>query len=347
MNACVLKEIGRLCYESVENPKPARGEVLLHIKYCGICSSDIDRIFKTGTYHFPTIPGHEFSGEIVELGEDVDGTYLGKRAVVYPLLPCFHCPSCEVGEYARCDSYSYFGSRRDGAFAEYVAVPIWNLVRFSDKLPFDLAALCEPATVALHAIRAAHIALGDTVVVIGSGTIGLLASMWARIHGASKVIVVGRGEEKLKTARELGFQHIISTLTQDAERKIRALTEEKGADTVLEMVGSSSAIRMAVCCVKKGGTVVLTGNPSGNIELERNVYWKILREELTLRGTWNSSYNSDQNDWTTVLEYMEKGILSVEKLITHQFPLREWKKAFEVLQNKENGAVKVMFRVSE
>lgn len=347
MKACVLKAVGQLCYENVATPKPRKGEVLLQIKRCGICSSDIDRVFKTGTYHFPTIPGHEFSGQVIALGDDVDISYLGKRAAVFPMLPCFQCPSCSVGKYARCDNYSYFGSRCDGAFAEYLAVPIWNLVLFPESLSYDAAALCEPAAVALHAVDAAQIAPGDTVAVIGSGTVGLLAATWAKIQGANKVVVIGRGEEKLKLARELGFNHTISTLTQNSEEEIRALTAGKGADVVLEMVGSQSAISSAILCVKKGGTIVLTGNPNGNITLDRNVYWKILRGELIIKGNWNSSYNSDKNNWATALTYMEKGLLPTEKLITHHFPLSKSDQAFKILRDGKSGAVKVMFNIND
>lgn len=346
MKACVLRAVGQLCYEEVPTPEPKRGEVLLQIKRCGICSSDIDRVFQTGTYHFPTIPGHEFSGQIVALGEDVDPSYSGRRAAVFPLLPCFQCPSCKEEEYARCDSYSYFGSRCDGAFAEYLAVPVWNLAVFPDSLSYDAAALCEPAAVALHAVNAGQIAQGDTVAVVGSGTIGLLAAMWARIQGAAQIIVIGRGADKLKAARTLGFSHTVSTLTQNPEEAVHKLTAGQGVDVVLEMVGSPEAISTAVRCARKGGRVVLTGNPTRDITLPRAVYWKVLRGELHIRGTWNSSYGVRKNDWSTALNHMERGLLRTETLITHRFRLSGWENAFQVLRDRESGAMKVMFDIS-
>jgi len=347
MRACVLKAIGQLCYEDVATPSPRKGEVLLRIKRCGICSSDINRVFKTGTYHFPTIPGHEFSGEIVALGEDVDSSYLHKRAAVFPLLPCFQCPACSVGQYACCDNYNYFGSRSNGAFAEYLAVPVWNLVLFPENISYDAAALCEPSAVALHAVNAAQISLGDTVAVVGSGTIGLIAAVWAKLKGANDVLVIGRGENKLEVARKLGFTHTISSLTCDPENEVHTLTNGKGADVVLEMVGNPSAINSAIRCVKKGGTVVLTGNPNGDITLDRNNYWKILRGELSIKGSWNSNFNAYKNDWTTVLSYMEKGLLPIEDLITHHFLLSESDQAFEILRDSKICAVKVMFNIND
>lgn len=346
MKACVLKGIGDLRYVDVPTPKPVAGEVLLKIRCCGICSSDIDRVFKTGTYHFPTIPGHEFSGEVVALGEGVDASYLNRHAAVYPLLPCFKCPSCAVGEYARCENYNYFGSRCDGAFAEYLAVPVWNLILLPEELPFAAAAMCEPSAVGLHTVRAAGIQPGDTVVVVGSGTIGLLAAMWARIQGAGQVIIVGRGKERLCAARELGFEHVISTLECDPKEKVSELTEGKGADVALELAGNSATISTAISSVKKGGRVVLTGNPTGDIILERSIYWKILRGELEIKGTWNSSYNAAKNDWAVAVQYMQSGLLPVEKLVTHRFTLKEHEKAFEILRDRNSGAVKVMFEMN-
>lgn len=343
MKACVLESLGQLTYKEVETPKPKEGEVLLQVRACGICSSDIDRVFKTGAYHFPIILGHEFSGDIVEVGTGTDRAYLGHRAVVFPLLPCFNCPSCSVGAYMRCEQYSYFGSRCDGAFAEYIAVPEWNLSLFSDNVSYESAAMCEPAAVALHAVTAAEVVPGETVAIIGSGTIGLIAAMWFRIQGARQVIIIGRGIEKLKMAHKLGFEYGISSLTQEPEQEIRRLTNGRGVDVVLEAVGNSVAINTAVSCVRKGGKVILTGNPEADVKLDRNVYWKILRGELNLRGTWNSNYNAEKNDWTVVLDYMEKGLLPVQSLITNRFSLDKGAEAFNFLRDNRGLSTKVMF----
>lgn len=345
MKACVLKGVGELSYEEVATPVPGINEVLLKIRCCGICSSDIDRVFKTGTYRFPTIPGHEFSGEVVALGDGVDASYLGRRAAVFPLLPCFRCPFCAVGEYARCEDYSYFGSRCDGGFAEYRTVPVWNLMLFPETLSYASAAMCEPAAVALHAVRAAHIQPGETVAVVGSGTIGLLAAMWAGIQGAGQVVVVGRGRERLRAAEKLGFAHTVSVLDGDPQAEILELTGGRGADAALELAGSSETVSVAITCVKKGGRVIFTGNPHGDITMAKDIYWKILRGELTVKGTWNSSYNPAENDWSVAMEYMRRGLLPVEKLITHRFLLRDHEKAFEVLRDRSSGALKVMFEL--
>lgn len=342
MKACVLKKIGEMSYETVADPVLNPQEVLLRIGACGICSSDVDRVYRTGTYHFPTIPGHEFAGEIVAVGEGCEHSLLGKRAAVFPLLPCFSCPSCEEEAYGRCENYRYFGSRNDGGFGEYLAVPLWNLVFFSQSVPFAQAALCEPMAVARHALGQGGDCTGKTVAVIGNGTIGLLAGLWAKKMGASQVVMVGRGEKKVDFGKTLGFSHSISSQKEDVPTYIRQCTGGQGADVVLEMVGSSASVELSISSCKKGGTVVLTGNPHGDMTLSRDIYWKILRQELTLKGSWNSSYQKEQNNWKESIAVMEEGTFPLDSLITHQFPLAQWEKGFQVMTEGKETVVKVI-----
>ena len=342
MKACVLESVGNIIYKDVPDPILKEGEVLIKVKACGICSSDIPRIFVTGTYTFPTIPGHEFSGEIVDVGESTDKSLIGKRAVAFPLMPCRKCHSCKAEEYSRCENYNYFGSRCDGAFAEYISVPVWNIVTFSDNIPYKIAALCEPASVARHCVDAAKIRRGDTVAVIGTGTIGMIAAVWARIFGASKVILVGRNSDKFAFAQKLGIDCYIDS-SSETDDDLKKMTNNLGTDVVLECVGSSQAINTAINFVKKGGRVVLTGNPDSNITLKKQVYWKILRGELTVKGTWNSSFNNRKNDWETTIEYLEKDKLPIGDLITHTFSLSEYRKAFDLMRLRNELSIKVMF----
>lgn len=345
MKALVLNGVGDLQYREVAMPSPKENEVLLKVMACGICSSDIDRIFKTGTYHFPTIPGHEFSGQIVALGDNVDSSLLHQKVSVFPLIPCGKCAACDIGEYARCENYNYFGSRCDGGFAEYLAVPVWNLVFMPKGISYEAAALCEPAAVALHAINAARILPGDTVVIVGNGTIGLLATMWANICGAENVFLVGHSDKKIEFTRDMGFSNVISSERENVSDVIYRNTGRKKADVAMEFVGNSESITTTLDVVKKGGRVVLTGNPSGDILLKRDTYWKILRGELTVRGTWNSSFNANKNEWNTVIKYIADGMLPVEKLITHRFSLAAAADAFHMLKDKTEVSIKTIFEM--
>ncbi len=345
MKALVLEDIAKLIYKDVPDPVMKPGEVLLKIKACGICSSDIPRIFTTGTYHFPTIPGHEFSGEIVDCAPDVDRSLIGKRAAVFPLLPCRECESCKEEEYARCSNYNYFGSRCDGAFSEYISVPVWNLVLCSDKIPYMTAAMCEPASVAKHCADAGKIKSGDTVTVIGTGTIGLIAALWAKAKGASKVISVGVIDEYLDFAESLGIDCIVNSSKDNAFEDHLKLTDGSGADVVLECVGRQDAINNAILYAKKGGRVVFTGNPYGDITFKKDVYWKILRNELTVTGTWNSSYKSTVNNWKETIAALESGSLDTSKLITQKFRLEDFEEALATVRDPKTFSVKVMFEM--
>lgn len=345
MKALVLEDVAKLVYKDVPDPVMKSGEVMLKIKACGICSSDIPRIFTTGTYHFPTVPGHEFSGEIIDCAPDVDRSLIGKRGAVFPLLPCRKCASCKEEEYARCSNYNYFGSRCDGAFAEYISVPVWNLVLCSDKIPYTTAAMCEPASVAKHCADAGKIKPGDTVTVIGTGTIGLMAALWAKSMGAKKVITIGIFDVYLDFAKTMGIDCTVNSEKENVLEDYLKLTDGNGADVVLECVGSQEAINNAILYAKKGGRVVLTGNPYGDITFKKDIYWKILRNELTVTGTWNSSYKSTVNNWKETIAALENGSLDIAKLITQKFALNDYEKALATVRDSKKFSVKVMFEM--
>ncbi|MCD8230410.1 MAG: galactitol-1-phosphate 5-dehydrogenase [Clostridiales bacterium] len=344
MKALVLHGIGDLRYEDVAKHSPGDGEVLLKIKACGICSSDIPRIYTTGTYHFPTIPGHEFSGQIVGLGDHVDPDLLGRRAAVFPLLPCRHCAPCEREAYAQCKNYNYFGSRCDGAYAEYLVVPVWNLILFDDQLDYRIAALCEPSAVSLHAINVSQLKAGQTVVVVGAGTIAFLIASFAKSKGAKKVIICGRSREKLEFAESLGFG-TINTQDDNVEEATKALLDGEGAEVVFECVGKASTAENAIQASGAFGTVVFVGNPEGDMTFKKDVYWKILRQQLTVKGTWNSSYSSTVNDWKEALLQMSLKPELFRQLITQTYSLAEFETALDTVKDRNKFSLKVMFEM--
>lgn len=180
MKGYSLHAVNDLRYEELEYPECATGWCVVKVKAAGICSSDIPRVYTKGTYHFPTIPGHEFSGVVDKVADKENETLVGKKVGIFPLIPCRKCQQCKDGHYEMCSNYDYVGSRRDGGFAEYVAVPVWNLVELSDEISFEEAAMMEPLAVALHAIKIANVKNGDTVAIIGTGMIAFAAAQWAK-----------------------------------------------------------------------------------------------------------------------------------------------------------------------
>lgn len=338
MKVLNLKSIGNLVYEEKEIPKLNENEVLLQIKCCGICSSDIERVFVNGTYHFPTIPGHEFSGEIVAVYNEEDEKLLGKRASVFPLLPCNKCDACKEEEYAQCSNYNYFGSRCDGAFSEYLTVPKWNLV-FFDELDYDVAALCEPAAVALHAFNRIKEYEEKRILIIGTGTIGLLIGMFAKSKGLD-VYIGARREKSINYIETLGFKTIN---TNNLEDEIKNKTNNQGFKYIFEAIGTNESIEQSIKCSANFAKIVVVGNPKEDLHLDKNIYWKILRKQLSIIGTWNSNYGNNINDWKEALMFMKENKELFKNLITNKYSLKEHNEAFTLLRDKSKFKIKVMF----
>lgn len=339
MKVLNLHGINDLRLENKEIPKLNDDEVLLKIYACGICSSDEDRVLKTGTYHFPTIPGHEFAGQIVEIGAKVDKKVLNKKAAVFPLLPCKKCTACKEGEYPMCANYKYFGSRNDGGFAEYLAVPIWNIVLLDDSVDYEVGALMEPTAVALHAVNIGNVKKNQNVVVSGSGTIGILIGAICKIKGAN-VHIVGINDKILKIVKDLGFETIKA---DSCVEYVDEITNGEKMDISFEVVGTNESMENTILMTKNSGTIVAVGNPKGDFFLKKDIYWKILRKQLILKGTWNSNYNEKINDWKEAAKLMQENKFPFKKLITNVFTLEEYQKAFELLADKEKEKIKIMF----
>jgi len=331
MRAYPLRAIGTIMNEEVPYPELKEGWCIVQVKAAGICSSDIPRIFTKGTYHFPTIPGHEFSGVVHEVADKKESKLIGKRVGIFPLIPCRECDQCKQGKYEMCKNYDYIGSRRDGAFAEYVAVPIWNLIELSDDTPFEEAAMMEPLAVSLHAVKRLKITKKDTLAIIGTGMIAFAAAQWALMMGA-EVTILGRSDGKKKIADKIpGLKYL----------KTEDNTEQY--DKVLEAVGSNQAISLSVDIVKAGGSICLMGNPEGDILFAQDTYWKILRRQITVTGTWNSSYEKNRKcDWSEVKDALADQQIDVEPLISHRFSRDELIDALELMREHKEPYCKVM-----
>ena len=331
MDVLNLHGIGDLRFEKKETYNLKEDHVLVKIKYCGICSSDIERVFINGTYHFPTIPGHEMSGQIVAVNDE-DDELLGKKTAIFPLMPCFECEACESEEYAQCSDYNYFGSRCDGGYSEYLLVPKWNLVLFDDELDYKIAALCEPGAVAIHSVNIGKVNAKDNVAISGTGTIGMMIALVAQGKGAD-VTVIGRSNESLKFSKSLGLKTLLTTELENAS-----------FDKVYEVVGNNESINQSISICNNFGTVILVGNPKDDVNLDKQIYWKILRKQLVLKGIWNSSYSQKVNDWKEILDLMAEGNIPFESLISKEYAMSEYMDAFDYLRNSKEKKLKVMFR---
>ncbi len=380
MKAYVLHDIGDIRYEEVKEPVLKPDEVLMEVKAVGICGSDIPRIFENGTYSFPLIPGHEFSGCIVKTGAEADPVWLGKRAGVFPLLPCKNCVPCGQQHYEMCRNYSYFGSRTDGAFAQYVAVPVWNLVELPKEVSYEAAAMLEPMAVAAHAMRSMGFGKKDgrpeegenvgcvakgtspeeeacnapkntgqerkkTVAVCGLGTIGLLLAMFLKEAGIDNLLVIGNKEYQKKDILDLGItgDQYLDSRDGDIVHRILDRTGGLGVDVFFECVGKNETVSEAILATAPAGKIQLVGNPASDMNFDQNTYWKILRNQLTVRGNWNSTFlHSAEDDWHYVLNLLQKGKIHPEHYITQRFRLDELEKGLHIMKDKTEEYVKVM-----
>ncbi|MCR4656315.1 MAG: galactitol-1-phosphate 5-dehydrogenase [Lachnospiraceae bacterium] len=377
MKAWVLKEAGKLIFEEVSEPVIRENEVLVKVKNCGICGSDIPRAYRDGAHIMPLIIGHEFSGEVVSA--ESDALSHGKRVGIFPLIPCMHCVPCLEGKYEMCRSYSYLGSRRDGGFAEYAAVPEWNLIELPDGVSFEQAAMLEPMAVAAHAVRRLGLSGNEKVAVYGQGTIGLFILMLLMAQGLRDVYVFGNHDIQKDRAVKLGLKEdsFCDIRREDAKAFALGKTAGKGFEASFEAVGSSGTYSQAVEFSAPGGQICLLGNPASDMVLERNIYWKVLRNQLRIFGTWNSSFkggscssltkngenygqscqaesdphlvksirqeaDTKKDDWEYVLELIRDKKIKPEIVISHRYPLKELEKGFLIMRDKTGDYIKIM-----
>ena len=343
MKAAVLHAPGDLRYEEVETPQCGENDALVRVLACGICGSDIPRVTTTGTYSFPTIPGHEFMGQVAEVGTGVDRVKVGDRVGVVPLIPCRKCRYCATADHYHCEWYDYLGSRSDGGFAEYVKAPQENLVPLSEGVNDDTAALLEPMAVALHSVRRGQVESGDQVVVFGAGPIGILIAQWAAIAGAFRVIMVDIREPSLEVAQQVGIKHCIDASKQDVSEAVSELTDGQGADLVVEAAGSPHATSSALRVVRKKGRVLLVGRIENSYLMEADALDGLLRKELEVLGVWGFEFKDfPHNDWQMAVEALETGKVRVSPMITHRFPLSQVHDAFRLMTEGKEFYCKVL-----
>ncbi len=343
MKSLLLYEAGDLRCEEIEIPKITPGNVLVKVKAVGVCGSDIPRVNIYGAYQPRTVMGHEFSGEIVEVNE-AGAWKKGDRVVVPPLIPCGECHWCQSGNYSLCENYDYFGSRRNGAMAEYVDVPITNLLALPDGVSYEAAAMVDPAANAIHAIWNGTLQAGDTVAVYGCGPIGMFAIQFAKILGAKSIIAVDLKKEKLDVAQEIGADYVINCLESDPVKEINQITNGNGVNLVLETSGSPIAQNQCVCSAGKLGKAVFVGISHRNLELTKEAVNNILRRELIIKGSWNSFSNPfPGKEWTYSLQMMDEGKLKTDPLVSHRLPLEEGPAIFKKFSEKDFFFNKVLF----
>ena len=342
MDALLLKDYKRL--EMVDMPAPEIGpeDVLVRVRACGICGSDVHGFDgSTGRRIPPLVMGHEAAGEVARAGAQVTDLKEGDRVTFDSTIYCGRCFHCGRGEVNLCENRQVLGVspgeyRRHGAFAEFVAVPRRIVYRLPDNLSYEQAALIEAASVAVHAVNLTPRQLGGSAVVVGSGMIGVLTVQALRAAGCARVVAVDTDDARLRMAGESGASDLLNPKTADVPAAVRGMTEGRGADVAIECVGATDPIRTAIDSVRKGGAVTLVGNvaPQADLPLQ-----SVVTRQIRLQGSCASS-----GEYPAVIELMSRGAIRVDSLISAVAPLGEGPAWFDRLYRREGNLFKVILR---
>lgn len=342
MKSLVLEKYNEFVLRDYPMPDLLPGWVLIEVKACGICGSDVHGMDgSTGRRQPPVIMGHEASGIIFKVAPDVNGWNVGDRVTFDSTISCGECYFCQRGDINLCDNRRVLGVscneyRQHGAFAEYVAVPAHILYAVPENISFEQASMIEAVSVAVHAVAISDLKLTDTAVVIGCGMIGLLCVQALKAAGCNQVIAVDMIDSKLDTALSLGADVAINSTDSELFQKVLSLTNNRGADLVLEVVGIDSTVNLAIDLTRKGGTVTLVGNLSANIKFPLQ---KVVTRQLKIQGSCASA-----GEYPLCLDLIAKGKINVDPLISKVAPLEEGSEWFQRLYRKEEGLMKVILK---
>lgn len=328
MKAVVLENKGVMTYKDVPTPEPAAGHARLKVKAVSICGSDIKR-YVDGHRTYNLTLGHEAAGIIDQVGQGVSQDFLGKHAAVIPLVPCFECEECQRGYYSACHNYSFIGSRQDGCYAEYVDLPEKNIFLVPEHLAFEHVAMIEPSTVARHMLALADFKAGQTAVVLGAGSIGLMLVQWLRILGAKRIVSTDVLDENLEIASKLGAHVTLNPMKVDLLKELKALLGD-GADLSLEATGVPQVLEQTLSITRPRGTIIVAGNQPLDKSLPLTFIENLMRREISLTGCFMSySAPFPGHEWTETIDALIKGSLDIDTIISHRYPLSQAPEIFQ------------------
>lgn len=340
MKAAVVCANEDVQYLDYEEPQVRPGCVKIRVKASGICGSDIPRVLNHGVHFYPIVLGHEFSGDVVEVGEGVTTVKVGDRATAAPLLPCMKCDDCQNGNFSLCKHYSFIGSRQQGSNADYVVVPEINTVPFDKSISYEQGAMFEPSTVALHGVYQNDYQGGKTVAILGCGTIGIFTAQWTKIFGSQRVVVFDINDERLALATRMGADNVINTTKEGFMEEAKALTGGKGFDYVFETAGQPTTMYMAFELAANKSHVCFIGTPHVNLEFTPAMWENMNRKEFKLTGSWMSySAPFPGKEWKLTAHYFATGQLKFDPAFIYtKLPMSQAQEAFQLY--KTPGLVK-------
>lgn len=342
MKALVLEEYNKFVYEDISDPKLEPEDVLIRVKACAICGSDVHGMDgSTGRRIPPVVMGHEASGVIEKLGKNVERFKVGDRVTFDSTVYCGKCYFCRHGQINLCDNRRVLGVscseyRINGAFAEYVSVPQHILYLLPDTVSFEQAAMVEPLSIAFHAVRRSQVSLNCSAVVVGSGMIGLLVIQLLKAAGCGRIIAVDLVQEKLDIASKFGADIMLKADGSDIAAKIYELTGNRGADIAFEVVGITSTLQTAIAALKKGGSLTMVGNLKPLVDFPLQ---SVVTRQISLYGSCASS-----GEYPDCLDMIASGKVDVNSFISAVAPLSNGASWFKRLYEGEAGLMKVILQ---
>lgn len=344
MKAAVLYGNEDIRYDEYPTPEVKPGTVKVKVRATGICGSDVPRVLHNGAHFYPVVLGHEFSGDVVEIGEGVTNVKVGDTVSGAPLVPCLKCSDCQNGNYSLCKHYSFIGSREQGSFAEYVVMPAINAVKYDASIPYEQAAMFEPSTVALHGVMCNDYQGGEYVAVLGGGTIGIFTMQWAKIFGSKKIVVFDIDDGRLALAKRLGADAVINTTKENYLQEAMEITEGKGYGYVFEAAGNTATMHMAFGVAANKAHVCFIGTPHVDMTFTPKQWENMNRKEFKLTGSWMSySAPFPGREWELTAHYFATGQLKFDpEFIYKKFPMAKADEAFALYKNPSQVHGKIL-----
>jgi L-iditol 2-dehydrogenase len=330
VKAVVIDRPHDVAYRDVDAPTCGPADVLVRSHKAGVCRTDLDVLegaLDLRWVRYPCIPGHEWSGSVADVGHDVTDLHPGDRVVCEGIIPCNRCGRCKVGATHLCANYDHLGFTRGGGYGELVVAPRHVVHRLPDSVSYEAAVLVEPGSVVLRGLERGRLAVGESVGVIGIGTLGSLAVLLARLFSPREIVAFGIRDEELELARSLGADHTVNVA--DGE-------PDAGLDLVVETAGAVPAIELATRLAREGGRIVQLGLPKGG-KLELPADWLLLRD-LELIGS--VAYTT--STWARMVDLVRDGLVALDPVVTHRFPATEFEEAFELMDRRKGIVGKIV-----
>jgi len=335
MKAVVINKPHDICLTEVPLPEPMPGFARIKVKAAAICATDLEVVEGNIAANYPLTPGHEWSGIVDAVGSSEDEHWVGKSVIGSSDVVCLKCPACRSGNWRYCESFEEIGFKRNGAYAEYMLAPVYGLIEKPDSVPFENAALCEPLGVALGTLKKAHAKAGQTLLVIGAGSIGLCMLAAAKAMGMRKIVVCALSNDSLKIAEKMGAYGTVATKEQNLEEEMKKFHSE-GTDIVIDATGAEECIQKSLRILKRGGTLALAGYGKGKI-------MNIRIDDIHIK---NLKVIGAGNNWDMhkkALTLMEEGDVDLSCFITEKIKLEDFETGLLHAKTRPQGFVKAVF----